>query len=184
MQNYIIQNNQWQSPELFCKKFCKIHRKTSDTACDFTKKRLPHRCFLGNFADLFKNILFTEHFRAAVSECCTIGTFYPELNHIRILRGQLLLATVSLKNCFQLQLFNILSNLWVFGPANSLKRDSNTEVFCKICEIFKNAYFEEHLRMTTASVFLNYFIKTFFYGCCYLKLFFIFFIYYAIFFIY
>ena len=31
-------------------------------------------------------------------------------------------------------------------PGTLLKRDSNTGVFCKICEIFKNADFEEYLR--------------------------------------
>ena len=29
-----------------------------------------------------------------------------------------------------------------------LKRDSNTGVSCEICKIFKNTYFEEHLRTT------------------------------------
>ena len=33
------------------------------------------------------------------------------------------------------------------------KKETPTQVFsCKICEIFKNTYFEEHLQ-TTASVF-------------------------------
>ena len=46
-----------------------------------------------------------------------------------------------------------------------LKRDSNTDVSCEICEIFKNTYFEETLRKTAfidetsteckASIFLN-----------------------------
>ena len=31
-------------------------------------------------------------------------------------------------------------------PAISLKRDSNTGVFCEFCEVFINIYFEEHLR--------------------------------------
>ena len=31
-------------------------------------------------------------------------------------------------------------------PAISLKRDSNTGVFCEYCEVFINIYFEEHLR--------------------------------------
>ena len=36
------------------------------------------------------------------------------------------------------------------SPATLLNRDSNTVVFLWICEIFKNIYFEEHLR-TAAS---------------------------------
>ena len=42
-------------------------------------------------------------------------------------------------------LFNKVAGL---RPANFLKRESNTVFFCEICEIFKNTYFEEHLRMT------------------------------------
>ena len=34
-----------------------------------------------------------------------------------------------------------------FRPATFLKRDSNTGVYLSICEIFKNTYFEEYLRM-------------------------------------
>ena len=34
-----------------------------------------------------------------------------------------------------------------------LKRDSNTDVFWECCEIFKNTYFQEHLR-TASSVLL------------------------------
>ena len=30
-------------------------------------------------------------------------------------------------------------------PATLLKLDSNKDVFCEICESFKNAFFEEHL---------------------------------------
>ena len=33
----------------------------------------------------------------------------------------------------------------VFIPAVLLKRDLNISVFCEICEIFKNTYFEERL---------------------------------------
>ena len=39
-----------------------------------------------------------------------------------------------------------------FRPANLLKRNSNTGIPCKYCEIFTNIYFEEHPRMG-ASVF-------------------------------
>ena len=42
----------------------------------------------------FKNILFTKHFRAAASGCCTIGAFYPELNQIQISRS------VIARHCF------------------------------------------------------------------------------------
>ena len=33
-----------------------------------------------------------------------------------------------------------------------IKRDSNTGFLCEICEIFKNAYFEEHLRATASKL--------------------------------
>ena len=53
-----------------------------------------------NFRDFFKKTLFIEHVRVAVSGYCTIGAFYLELNQIQIhLQGQLLLPTVSLKQC-------------------------------------------------------------------------------------
>ena len=41
-----------------------------------------------------------------------------------------------------------LIKLHAFKPATLLKRDSNIYIFCEICEIFENAYFEEHLRAT------------------------------------
>ena len=31
-----------------------------------------------------------------------------------------------------------------------LKRDASAGVFCEYCEIFKNTYFEEHLRMAAS----------------------------------
>ena len=39
-----------------------------------------------------------------------------------------------------------------FKSAILLKRDSSADVTCEYCEIFKNTFFEEHLR-TTASYF-------------------------------
>ena len=33
-----------------------------------------------------------------------------------------------------------------------LKRDSNTDIFCEICEAFKNTYFEERLRATASKL--------------------------------
>ena len=43
--------------------------------------------------------------------------------------------------------------LQVFRPVTLLKSDSNSTVFsCEICEIFKNIYFEEHLRATASKV--------------------------------
>ena len=44
-------------------------------------------------------------------------------------------------------LFNEVKGL---RPATLLKRDSNTGVSCQYCEIFKNTYFEELLRMTAS----------------------------------
>ena len=46
-----------------------------------------------------------------------------------------------------------LIKLQAFSLTALLKRDSNTDIFCEICEIFKNTYFEGHLR-TTASKLL------------------------------
>ena len=46
-------------------------------------------------------------------------------------------------------LFNKVTKL---KHATLLKRDSSTGVFCEICEIFKNIYFEEHLRTTSPEV--------------------------------
>ena len=35
-------------------------------------------------------------------------------------------------------------------PATLSKRDSDAGVFCEYCKIFKNNYFEKHLRTTTS----------------------------------
>ena len=51
---------------------------------------------------------------------------------------------------------SLLIKLQAVRPANLLKRDSNTVLSCEYCEIFKNTYFEEHLR-TSASVIPNLF---------------------------
>ena len=51
---------------------------------------------------------------------------------------------------------SLLIKLQAVRPANLLKRDSNTVFSCEYCEIFKNTYFEEHLR-TSASVIPNLF---------------------------
>ena len=45
---------------------------------------------------------------------------------------------------------------WSLRPATLLNRDSNTDAFREILQIFKNAYLEEHLRMT-ASTFSSFF---------------------------
>ena len=47
-----------------------------------------------------------------------------------------------------LKILQIHGETW--GPANLFKTDSNPDVFLWNCDIFKEAYFEEHLR-TTAS---------------------------------
>ena len=44
-----------------------------------------------------------------------------------------------------------LIKLQAFRPATLLNRGSNTGVSCEICEIFKNIYFEEHLRATASN---------------------------------
>ena len=45
-----------------------------------------------------------------------------------------------------------LITLQAFSLATLLKRNSNAGVFCEIYEIFKNTYFEEHLRMTASMI--------------------------------
>ena len=57
------------------------------------------------------------------------------------------------KTCVAESLFN---KSW--RPATLFKRDSNKVFSCKLCDIFKNAYFEEHVR--TASFTLNLIFKT------------------------
>ena len=47
-------------------------------------------------------------------------------------------------------LFLIKLKLQAFRPATLLKRDSNTDVSCEYCEMFKNIYFEGYMQ-TTAS---------------------------------
>ena len=37
-------------------------------------------------------------------------------------------------------------------PATLSKRDSNTGIFCECCLIFKNTYFEEHLRTVSGEI--------------------------------
>ena len=42
------------------------------------------------------------------------------------------------------------------SESHFLKKETPTQVFsCEICEIFKNAYFEEHLRTTVFTLSLN-----------------------------
>ena len=52
--------------------------------------------------------------------------------------------------------FRVLSRVPLFRYASAIlsKRDFNDDVFCEYCNIFKNTYFEEHLR-TTASYFMK-----------------------------
>ena len=42
--------------------------------------------------------------------------------------------------------------LQAWRPATLLKRDSNIDIFCEICEIFKNIYFEGRLRATASKL--------------------------------
>ena len=48
-----------------------------------------------------------------------------------------------------------LNKVATLQACNFIKRDSNTGVSCEYFEIFKNTYFEKHLR-TTASALMNY----------------------------
>ena len=52
-------------------------------------------------------------------------------------------------------LFDKVTGLQVLRPATLLKRDSNT-LPCEICEIFKNTYFEEHLRMAASGINITF----------------------------
>ena len=87
---------QKQPPEVFCKKRCflkfrKIQRentcvrvsfliKLQAKACNFIKKRLWYRSFSVNFSKFAKNIFFTEHLCATVSEPfrCALKYTYSE----------------------------------------------------------------------------------------------------------
>ena len=48
---------------------------------------------------------------------------------------------------------SFLIKMQAFRAPALLKRDSNTGVFCKHWEIFKNTYFEEHLRTAASEIF-------------------------------
>ena len=48
---------------------------------------------------------------------------------------------------------SFLIKMQVFRAPALLKRDSNTGVFCEHWEIFKNTYFEEHLRTAASESF-------------------------------
>ena len=48
---------------------------------------------------------------------------------------------------------SFLIKLQVIRPAALLKRDSNTNVSCEYCEIFRNTYFEEHLQTAAFEIF-------------------------------
>ena len=48
---------------------------------------------------------------------------------------------------------SLLIKIWSFRVPALLKRDSNTSVFCELWEIFKNTYFEEHLRTAASESF-------------------------------
>ena len=72
MLNYIIQNNQKQPPELFCKKrilkcFAKFTGKKVSGPAALLKRGLQHRRFLVNFA-IFLRTLFCRTLLVALSE--------------------------------------------------------------------------------------------------------------------
>ena len=48
---------------------------------------------------------------------------------------------------------SFLIKIQAFRAPALLKRDSNTGVFCEHWEIFKNTYFEEHLRTAASEIF-------------------------------
>ena len=68
-------NIQKQPPEVFCKKFCKIHRKTPvpetlfNKVAGFIKKESLAQVFSCEFCEISKNTFFTEHLRTTTSEC-------------------------------------------------------------------------------------------------------------------
>ena len=73
--------NRSSRPEMFCKKFRKIHRKhlcqslflikLQTQTCNFIKKRLWYRCFPMNFVKLLRTPFLTEHLRC-------LASFYKE----------------------------------------------------------------------------------------------------------
>ena len=54
---------------------------------------------------------------------------------------------------------SLLITLQVFRPASLLKRYSNTDISYEISEIFKNTYFEEHLRKAASVYFTSKYYK-------------------------
>ena len=54
---------------------------------------------------------------------------------------------------------SLLITLQVFRPASLLKRYSNTDISYEISEIFKNTYFEEHLRKAASVCFTSKYYK-------------------------
>ena len=62
----------------------------------------------------FKSVLFTEQFRAAAFEYCTIGAFYPELNQIQISGVSYCSPPFLQSTVFQQKLFNIQGNNSIF----------------------------------------------------------------------
>ena len=62
----VIGRDRISCPKVFCEKvFLKILQYSKENTCagNFIKKSLRNRCFLVNFANLFKNAYFKEHLR-------------------------------------------------------------------------------------------------------------------------
>ena len=107
-------------------------------ACDFIKKRLQHRCFAMNIAKCLRKT-FIEQLR---------WLFLSETDQ----RNVYWLYKVSYVNCF----VSSLKSKFFCRDSLRWQHLKNISKFffqmfsCEICKIFKNTYFEEHLR-TAAS---------------------------------
>ena len=104
MQNYIIQKISSSHQSCSVNDFCKIHGETSLRIGDFIKKRLQHRWFPVNFVMFLRTPYFQN----------TSGA-KPDPDFAR---------SVIARHCLFKELFSI-----AFGPATSLKRGSNADVF-------------------------------------------------------
>ena len=109
---------------------------TSPRACDFTKKRLQHR--------YFKNTLFTEHFRAAASGCCTIVPLF--LWCIVLFNCSYLISKVRILYFFVGKF--ILLICMKMSSLNPFLNPFNTELKTFLSVSFVSAFYSKHSEIT------------------------------------
>ena len=105
--------------------------------CNFTKKRLQHKCFLVNIEKFLRTSILKKKTTTQVFSCefCEIfkKSFFIE----------------HLGDCFWCILDEKLKNL-VPAFRTTILKEALIQFSCEYCEIFKNTYFEEHLRKTAS----------------------------------